>query len=162
VPERTAVATTHPDRPSAPETPLDAGTERRVRAHFAGVPTLHTLGVTLAALGRGFCEMRVPVTAPYLQQHGYLHGGVIGTLADSASGHAALTLAPPDWGVITVEYKLNFLAPAAGAEVRVRARVIRAGRTLTVSQADAYALHEGAETHCASAIVTYLNMPPRA
>jgi uncharacterized protein (TIGR00369 family) len=140
---------------------LDAAVEARVRAHFGTVPLLRTLGVTLHALRPGYCEMHVPVTAPFLQQHGYLHGGIVGTVADSASGHAALTLVPPEWGVITVEYKLNFLAPAAGERLVVRAEVLRGGRTLTVSEAHAWAVKDGAETRCASALVTYLLMPPR-
>jgi uncharacterized protein (TIGR00369 family) len=149
-----------PDAATA-EAPLEPAVERRVRAHFAGIPALRTLGVTLHALGPGRCEMHVPIAAPYLQQHGYLHGGIIGLVADSASGHAALTLAPLDHGVITVEYKLNFLAPAAGERLVVRAEVLRGGRTLTVSAAHAYALRDGAETLCASALVTYITLPPR-
>lgn len=146
---------------ASPPPALEPAVERRVREHFGTVPLLRTLGVELAALGPGRCEMHVPVTAPFLQQHGYLHGGIIGTLADSASGHASLTLAPPDWGVITVEYKLNFLAPAAGERVIVRAGVLKGGRTLSVCEAHAYAVQDGTETRCASAMVTYILLPPR-
>jgi uncharacterized protein (TIGR00369 family) len=78
---------------------LEAEREARVREHFATVVFLRTLGVTLGTLRPGYCEMEAPNRPEHAQQHGYLHGGVIATLCDSASGHAALTLMPPEYGV---------------------------------------------------------------
>ena len=142
------------------ESALDPDSEARVREHFAGIPFLAHLGVTLGVLAPGYCEMNLTVRPEMTQQHGYLHGGIIGTLADSASGHAALTLLPKDYGVITVEYKLNFLAPAAGDRLRLHARAVRHGRRLTVCEAQAFSLEAGGEIHCASALVTYMGLPP--
>ncbi|MCH9045107.1 MAG: PaaI family thioesterase [SAR324 cluster bacterium] len=140
---------------------LDEALEGRIRAHFQSIPFLRTLGATLGTVRPGFCELRVPVQPHLLQEHGYVHGGVVGTLADSAAGYAARTVVPEGSGVITVEYKLNFLAPADGEELIGRAEVLKGGRTLTVLRSDVFAVREGAETRCASAIVTYLNLAPR-
>lgn len=140
---------------------LDDGVERHVRAYFASIAHLRHLGVVLHALRPGFCEMRMRIRPEHTQQHGYLHGGIIGTIADSACGHAALTLLPAGADVVTVEYKLNFLAPARGGQLNVRAEVLNplpGGRTLTVGEAHAYVVRDGSETRCASALVTYLTL----
>jgi uncharacterized protein (TIGR00369 family) len=135
---------------------LPPGVEERVRAHFLRVPLLRTLGVSLTALGAGRCEMRMPYREELGQQHGFFHGGLIGTLTDSASGHAASTLWTPEAEMLTVEYKLNFLAPAQGTQLIARAVVLRNGRTLSVIQADAYCEKEGRTVHCATALTTYM------
>lgn len=133
--------------------------EARVREHFAGVPFLAHLGVTVTSLASGFCEMQLAVRPEMTQQHGYLHGGIIGTLADSASGHATLTLLPAGHGVITVEYKMNFLAPLGGSRAVIRARVVRHGQRLSVAEAQAFGFEGGSENHCATALVTYMVLP---
>ena len=73
------------------------------------------------------------------QQHGFVHGGAVSAIADSAAGYAALTLMPADTGVLTTEFKINLLAPAAGERIVARGRVVKAGRTLTLAQAEVFA-----------------------
>jgi uncharacterized protein (TIGR00369 family) len=93
----------------------------------------------------------MPWRADLLQQHGYFHGGAIATALDSAAGYAAFSLMAPATAVLTVEYKLNFVAPGAGEHIIARGEVIRPGRTLTVVRADAFAVQGGVETLvCAS------------
>ena len=138
-----------------------------MREYFASVPLLGTLGVILEELGEGFCEMRLPIRPELCQEHGYFHGGLIGTLLDSAAGHATTTVLPEGHGSVTAEYKVNFLAPARGEVFIARAEVLKAGRTLVVLQAHGYGAtglqegRDGVETHCASAIVTYMVLAPR-
>ena len=140
----------------------DAERLAEVEAHFAGISFLASLGAELAALAPGACELRLPFRPEFAQQHGFFHGGLIATLADSAAGHAGLTLTGAGQGSITVEFKLNFLAPAQGEALLAKARVVKAGRTLTVSHADVFAIGGGRETLAATALVTYLNLgePP--
>ena len=83
---------------------------------------------------------------------------MIATLVDSCAGHAALTLMDADQRALTVEFKLNFLAPAKREWLVVRSRVVKPGRTLTVAQSDAFTFQDGKETHCATALVTYMGI----
>ncbi len=144
-----------------PRKPLDPALERQVREHFTTVPLLGTLGVILEELSAGFCEMRLPIRPEWCQEHGYLHGGLVGTLLDSAAGHAATTVLPEGYDSVTVEYKVNFLAPARGEVFIARAEVLKAGRSLVVLQSHGYGATGGVETRCASAIVTYMVLAPR-
>src|SRR5262245_65192282 len=80
-----------------------------------------------------------------LQQHGFVHGGVVSAIADTAAGYAALSMMPPDIGILTTEFKINFLAPAAGEHIIARGRVVKAGRTLTLAQAEVFAKTAGQE-----------------
>jgi uncharacterized protein (TIGR00369 family) len=97
-----------------------------------------TLGVTIARIAPGEVDLALPFDPRFCQQNGYLHAGAIASLADSANGYAAYTLAPPGTDVLAVEFKINFLAPARGEGFVARGRVLRAGRTLTVCQADVF------------------------
>lgn len=137
-------------------TDLPAEVARRVREHFASVAFNRHLGMEIAALGRGTCEVRLPWRATWGQQHGFFHGGVIGSLADTSAGHATLAAGDGTGRLLTVEYKLNFLAPARGEALVARARVLKAGRTLVISQVDVAAVAGAEETACAAALVTYL------
>jgi len=119
--------------------------EARVRASFARQTAMATLGVTIAHVAPGEVELRMPYRADLAQQHGYLHAGVVATLADTASGYAAYTLMPPGADVVSVEFKLNLLAPALGDAFTARARVKRSGRTLSVVTADVFAHRDGTE-----------------
>jgi uncharacterized protein (TIGR00369 family) len=117
---------------------------------------MHHLGARLVDLKPGCAEIRVPYQAEMTQQHGYFHAGVSGAVADSACGYAAYTLTSAESSVLTVEYKLNLLAPADGDELIARARVIRSGRTLKICAADIYARKNGAEMHCATMLATVM------
>jgi uncharacterized protein (TIGR00369 family) len=131
-------------------------TEERVRASFARQGLMGHIGARLVAVGRGTCAIACAPRAELSQQHGYVHAGVIAAIADSAAGYAALSLTSEDSEVLTVEFKLNLLAPAQGDLLIARGTVLRAGRTLTVCEAAVAALDEGEETQCAAALVTMM------
>jgi uncharacterized protein (TIGR00369 family) len=107
----------------------DAEFVKRVRESFSRQGLMKHLGAELVELGAGHATIRVPFRTELTQQHNYFHAGVSGAIADSACGYAAYTLMPADSSVLTVEYKLNLLAPAEGEELTARAKVIRSGRT---------------------------------
>lgn len=140
---------------------------QRVRNSFSRQGPMHHLGARLVSLSPGYAEIRAPFRAELAQQHGYFHAGVSGALADSACGYAAYTLMPRDATVLTVEYKMNLIAPAEGDELSARARVVRSGRTLKICTADVFALKNGAEVHCAIMLSTVMCLlgkpdgPPR-
>lgn len=118
---------------------LDPGTEERIRDSIGRQTLLTTLGVAIAELSSGRVVFDLPYRAGLCQQNGYVHAGAITTLADSACGYAAATLMPAGRDVLTVEFKVNLLAPASGDWFRATAEVIRAGRTLTVCSAEVVA-----------------------
>lgn len=101
-------------------------------------PFIAELGMALTGLGDGWAETRLAAEPRHLQQDGFIHAGVLGTIADHTAGAAASTLAGPGVKVLTVEYKLNLLRPAKGEIVRCRADVLKAGRTLTVAESEVY------------------------
>ena len=123
---------------------------------------MKNLRAELAELGAGNAEIRVPFRAELTQQHGYFHAGVSGAIADSACGYAAYTLMPADASVLTVEYKMNLMAPADGEKLVARARVLRSGRTLKICAADVYVEKNGAEVHCATMLATIMCLPGKS
>jgi len=118
--------------------------DTRVRESFARQAAMRTIGATVAHVAPGEVDLRMPYRAELGQQHGSIHAGMITALADSAGGYAALTLMPPGADVVSVEFKVNLLAPAFGDSFVARARVKRAGRTLTVVTVDVFAERAGA------------------
>jgi uncharacterized protein (TIGR00369 family) len=97
----------------------------------------------------GTTEIHLPHWDGIEQQHGFVHGGVVGMIADSSAGYAAMTVVPASASVLTVEYKLNLLAPADGETLIARGQVVRPGRTLIVTKAEVFAVKGGHETLCA-------------
>jgi uncharacterized protein (TIGR00369 family) len=134
----------------------------RVQASFERQNVMALLGAKLIRLAPGECEIHLPFRPELTQQHGYFHGGIIGTIADSAGGYAAFTLMPPDSSVLTVEYKMNLLAPGDGDLLIARGRVLKSGRTLVVAQVDAFVRKEGREALCATLLETLMTMHGRA
>jgi uncharacterized protein (TIGR00369 family) len=112
--------------------PADPNCEARIRASFAKQQFMATLGASIASVKPGEVLIDIPFRDDLRQQHGFLHAGVVTSVIDSACGYAALTLMPADRAVLSVEFKVNLLAPAQGAAFRARGHVVRAGRTLTV------------------------------
>jgi len=110
--------------------------EGRIRESFGRQRHMATLGVTIAHIGPGEVHLAMPYDERFCQQNGFLHAGAIASVADSANGYAAYTLAPPDTNVLAVEFKINLLEPARASGFLARARVVRGGRTLSVCQAD--------------------------
>ena len=119
--------------------------QARVRASFAKQGLMTTLGATLDSVSPGLVEIIVNPHPAILQQHGFVHGGVVSAIADTAAGYAALSLMPADTGILTTEFKINFLAPATGERILARGRVVKAGRTLTLAQAEVFAKTGGQE-----------------
>lgn len=134
----------------------------RVRESFGRQAFMTFLRAELAEVAPGAVDIRLPYRAELSQQHGFFHGGVVGTLADNACGYAAFTLAPADSSILTVEYKVNLMAPAAGEALLARGRVIRPGRSLVVAQADVVTIRNGVEKAVATALVTLMLMPDMA
>jgi uncharacterized protein (TIGR00369 family) len=126
-----------------------------VRDSFARQNAMTLIGASLASIEAGASEIRLPYRAELTQQKGFVHGGIIGMIADSAAGYAAYSLMPASASLVTVEYKMNILAPARGALV-ARGSVIKSGRTLTVARAEVYA-EDG--THVASMQQTLMMLP---
>jgi uncharacterized protein (TIGR00369 family) len=131
----------------------------KVRHSFARQGLMRHLGAELVDVGKGSAEIRVKFRDELSQQHGYFHGGVTGAIADSAAGYAAYSLTPKGSSVLTVEYKLNLIAPAQGEWLIARGTVIRAGRTLSVCRADVFASQDGAEKMCATLLSTIMVLP---
>jgi uncharacterized protein (TIGR00369 family) len=116
--------------------------EARVRASFGKQAFMVTLGARLTAVAPGEVTIELPFRADLTQQHGFLHAGVVTSVIDSACGYAALSVMPPGTAVLSVEFKVNLLKPAAGPLFRATGKVIRAGRTLTVCTGELEALGE--------------------
>ena len=119
--------------------PQDPNFEQRVRESFARQSIMRLIGASIALVEAGVVEIEIPTRKDLTQQDGFMHAGIVTTILDSACGYAAYTLMPSGSAVLSVEFKVNLLAPAAGELIRERAEVRRAGRTLTVCSADAFA-----------------------
>ncbi|WP_426055841.1 PaaI family thioesterase [Janthinobacterium sp. PSPC2-1] len=107
----------------------------KVRASFDLQNAMTLIQASLPVVSHGSTEIHVPHWRGIEQQHGFVHGGVVGMIADSAAGYAAMTMVPDGGSVLTVEYKMNLLAPADGEKLITRGKVVRPGRTLIVTQA---------------------------
>jgi uncharacterized protein (TIGR00369 family) len=134
----------------------DPAFEARVRESFGRQRLMESIGARLRQVAPGDVEIEAPVREDLSQQHGYLHAGVVTALVDSACGYSALTLSPPGTEVLTVEFKVNFLAPASGTVVVARGRVVRAGRSITVCAGEAVVTHDSRETTVATMLATML------
>ena len=111
-----------------------------IKQSFAKQTVMSLIGGELTRVEPGIVEITLPYRTDLTQQHGYVHAGIITTIADSACGYAAYTLMPPNSDVLAVEFKVNLLRPARGETFVARAEVIKSGRTLTVVRADVHAL----------------------
>ena len=120
--------------------------EERVRTSFAKQGLMATLGARLESVSPGLVEIVLNPQPAVSQQHGFVHAGAVSAIADSAAGYAALSLMPAGTGVLTTEFKINLLAPAAGDRILARGRVVKAGRTLTLAQSDVFAETNGQES----------------
>ena len=120
------------------------------------------LGAVLGRVEPGFVEIALDFRPELSQQHGFFHAGIVATIADSAGGEAAYTLFPAEAGVLTVEFKVNLMAPADGERIVAGGRVIRSGRTITVAHFDVHVEKGGRRTHCATGLQTIMRMVGRA
>ncbi len=140
----------------------DPDFEVRVRESFASQGIMDHIGAKMLTVAPGYCEVELPYSDAVSQQHGFFHGGVIGTVADSAGGYAAFTLMDADDNILTVEYKLNLMAPALGERLIARGSVLRPGKTLTVCRAEVGVVKDGRETACAAMQQTMMRIVGRA
>lgn len=138
--------------------PLNPDFETRVRNSFARQRAMGLIGACITRVEPGRVAIELPVRDDLGQQHGFVHGGVVGMIADSAGGYAAFTLMPADASVLTVEYKLNMLAPAEGDRLVARGEVLKPGRSLSVVRADVWACRGGKETRVAAMQQTLMVM----
>jgi uncharacterized protein (TIGR00369 family) len=133
--------------------------EAAIRDGFARQPLMATLGATLARIAPGEVDVRLPFSAKLTQQNGFLHAGAVSSIADTANGYAAFTLAPPGTDVLAVEFKINLMAPATGTEFLACGRVLRPGRTLSVCLADVFAVSGGERKAIATMLSTIIIRP---
>ena len=143
-------------------TPRDPNFATRVEKSFNAQGMMGLIGARLLSIHPGVCEIEMPYSDGVSQQHGFFHGGVIGTIADSAAGYAAFSLMGAEDGVLTVEYKLNLMAPADGDRLVARGQVLRSGRTLTVTRAEVSVFKDAQETVCAAVQQTIMRIVGRA
>lgn len=127
---------------------------RRVRANFARQRVMRLLGARLAKVAPGLVEIELPVRKAFTQQDGFVHAGVLATIVDSAGGYAAYTMMNGQSTVLTVEFKLNFLAPAVGDRIVGRGRVVKAGRQFTVCELEVEAIRGRRRKTCAWGVQT--------
>ena len=125
---------------SPPPTPADPDFAARTRDSFARQGVMTTIGAELVSVEPGAVSIAFTHQPGLTQQHGYVHAGIVAAVLDSAAGYAAGTLMPADAGVLTIEFKVNLLAPAEGPRFRCDARIVKAGRTITVAEAECWQL----------------------
>jgi uncharacterized protein (TIGR00369 family) len=142
--------------------PKNPDFERLVRESFQKQEVMTTLGATLARVAPGEVEIELPYRAALTQQHGFLHAGIVTAALDSSCGYAAFSLMPPGAGVLSVEFKVNLLSPAKGDRLIARGRVIRAGRTISVCQADGVMRSGTEEVLVATMLATIMTVVDRA
>ena len=142
--------------------PKDPEFEAKVRESFGKQTAMQSLGAVISRVKPGSVEIEMPYRADFTQQHGFVHGGIVTAIVDSACGYAALSLSAPETAVLTVEYKVNFLAPAKGDRLLARGEVVRPGSTVTVCKGDVVAYDGGDEKLVASMLTTMMLMPNRA
>ena len=128
-----------------PKNDVDTEYETRVRSSFARQKAMETIGAQLTVVTPGTIEIEMPYSTALTQQHGFIHAGIISTALDSACGYAAYSLMPPEAAVLTIEFKLNMLAPGKGERFLFRGNVTKPGRTIIVADGQAYAFSTDGE-----------------
>jgi uncharacterized protein (TIGR00369 family) len=137
-----------------PDPILTDANKRLVEDIFRKATFIGSLGIELAGLGFGWCATKLQVTPAHLQQHGFVHAGVLMTIADHTCGGAALSTIPEGKDVITVENKVSFLRPATGRELTCRAEVLRTGKSLVFVEAEVFGARDGRSVLVAKASST--------
>jgi uncharacterized protein (TIGR00369 family) len=136
----------------------DPDYKARVRRTFANQPAMATLGISLVRMEPGTLELHMPYDAKFSQQNGFLHAGAISTALDTACGLASYTLMPAQADILTVEFKINLLAPAKGQTFRFVGSVVKPGRTLVIVDGRAFANDDGREKLIATMSATMMTM----
>jgi uncharacterized protein (TIGR00369 family) len=146
---------------SRPLRPADENYAERVRESFARQTVMSTIGARLTRVAPGEVDIEMPYRDDLVQQHGFVHAGILAAIADSACGYAAYSLMPAGAAVLSIEFKINLLAPARGEMLFARARVLRAGRNITSCLAEVSARHAGEETLVATLLGTMMTVHER-
>ncbi|HET6980910.1 MAG TPA: PaaI family thioesterase [Myxococcaceae bacterium] len=141
--------------------PADPAFEQRVRESFARQQLMRTIGAELTSVSPGEVVIELPFREDLTQQHGYLHAAITTAIVDSACGYAAYSLMPADAAVLTAEFKVNFLAPAAGRRFVAHGRVMKAGRTLTVTAGEVFAETGSEQRPVATMLATVMTVSSR-
>ncbi len=136
--------------------------EARVRASFARQGAMALVGAALGEVRPGYCSIALVPRPEVSQQHGYVHAGILAALVDTAGGYAGYTLFPEDSSVLTVEFKLNLLAPAQGERIVAEGFVVKAGRTLAITRGEVHAERDGQRVQVAMMQQTLIVMRGRA
>lgn len=123
--------------------PRDPNYKKKIQASFANQGAMKTLGGELIAVEPGRVVIELPFSNKITQQHGFVHAGVLTTMMDSAAGYAAFSLMPEEAEVLTIEFKTSLMAPAKGGRFRFQGHVVKSGRTITFTEAEAFALVDG-------------------
>lgn len=142
--------------------PADAAFEERVRQSFANQRVMATIGAELTSVSPGEVVIELPFREDLTQQDGYLHAAIVSAIVDSACGYAAYSLMPADASVLSVEFKVNFLAPAVGRRFVAVGRVARPGRTLTVTAGDVVAESDAGSKPVATMLATMMAVSARS
>jgi uncharacterized protein (TIGR00369 family) len=142
--------------------PRDPDWEAKIRASYAKQGAMGLVGAKLIELRPGYCEIHLPWRADLTQQNGYFHAGIIATVVDSAAGYAGFTLMPPGSSVLSVEFKLNLLAPGDGELLIATGEVIKSGKTLVITRGEAYVVKGDKTTHCSTMQQTLMTMHGKA
>lgn len=142
-------------------TAIDPHFAERVKESFSRQGFMTHLRAQLSVPEPGACDVTIPFAPAVSQQHGYFHGGVVGALADAAGAYAGFTLLPATSTILTVEYKINLIAPARGSLIVAQGRVLKAGRTLIVVRSDVIVREDEDETLCATALITMMVLAGR-
>jgi len=139
-------------------TPANPAFEARVRDSFARQAAMRFIGAQIAEVTPGRCTIELAARPELGQQHGFVHGGIVGMIADSAGGYAAFSLMPADVSILTVEFKINLLAPARGELLVAVGTVVKPGRTLSITRAEVFAREQGRQTLIATMQQTLMAM----
>ena len=142
--------------------PRDPNWEAKVRDSFARQGIMDTLGARLGRVQPGEVEIDVDYHEGLSQQHGFFHAGVTSTIVDSAGGYAGFTLFPAGSSILTVEFKINLLAPAHGERLIAIGKVVKPGRTLTICDGEVYVLRDGEHRLCAKMQQTLMRLEATA
>ena len=149
----------HSARPARnPFEPRNPDWEAIVRGSFARQSVMSLIGAEMGALSPGHCEIRLPFRADLTQQNGFFHAGITSTIVDSAAGYAGFSLMPPNTDVLSVEFKINLLAPADGELLIATGDVLKSGRNLVIARGEVYVVKNGITTHCATMQQTLMTM----
>jgi uncharacterized protein (TIGR00369 family) len=146
-------------KPSTPAfEPRDPDWEAKIRDSFARQKVMAFLGAQLTGIRPGWCEIRLPYKEELTQQHGFFQAGIIGAIVDNAGGYAGYSLMAPGTTVLTVEYKLNFLAPGDGDLLIATGEIIKPGKNLVITRGDVIVVKNGRSSHCATMQQTLMTM----